>query len=67
MRARAGVESELADARAEAETLVELLASRHAAVVADLEGGFPALRATVWQSPASVAAAVQVGAQGLEV
>jgi hypothetical protein len=40
--------------------LVELLQSRQAALAATLEGAFPELRATVWQSEASVQAAVQV-------
>jgi hypothetical protein len=52
--------SEAADALAECGTLVELLQSRQAALAATLEGAFPELRATVWQSEASVQAAVQV-------
>lgn len=52
--------AEAADALAECSTLVELLESRQAALAATLEGAFPELRATVWQSEASVQAAVQV-------
>lgn len=44
---------------------MELLEGRQAALAATLEGAFPELRATVWQSEASVQAAVQVrGAAG---
>jgi MoxR-like ATPase len=57
--------SEAADALAECGTLVELLQSRQAALAATLEGAFPELRATVWQSEASVQAAVQVRLAGL--
>lgn len=52
--------AEAADALAECGTLVELLQGRQAALAATLEGAFPELRATVWQSEASVQAAVQV-------
>lgn len=52
--------AEAADALAECATLVELLQGRQAALAATLEGAFPELRATVWQSEASVQAAVQV-------
>lgn len=55
---------ELADARAEAASLVELLELRAGSLAATLGGGagaagFPELRGTVWQSEASVQAAVQ--------
>ena len=52
--------AEAADALGECSTLVELLEARQAALAATLEGAFPELRATVWQSEASVQAAVQV-------
>jgi hypothetical protein len=52
--------AEAADALAECGTLVELLQNRQAALAATLEGAFPELRATVWQSEATVQAAVQV-------
>jgi hypothetical protein len=52
--------AEAADALAECSTLVELLEARQAALAATLEGAFPELRATIWQSEASVQAAVQV-------
>lgn len=55
--------AEAADALSECSTLVELLESRQAALAATLEGAFPELRATVWQSEASVQAAVQVRSQ----
>jgi MoxR-like ATPase len=51
--------AEAADALTECSTLVELLESRQSALAATLEGAFPELRATVWQSEASVQAAVQ--------
>lgn len=38
---------------------MELLDLRQGGLAATLEGGFPELRATVWQSEASVQAAVQ--------
>jgi len=52
--------TEAADALAECVTLIELLEGRQAALAATLEGAFPELRTTVWQSDASVQAAVQV-------
>lgn len=52
--------AEAADALAECSTLVELLEARQAALAATLEGAFPELRSTIWQSEASVQAAVQV-------
>lgn len=52
--------AEAADALAECSTLVQLLEARQATLAATLEGAFPELRATVWQSEASVQAAVQV-------
>eukprot|EP00878_Enallax_costatus_P007732 GHUV01008093.1.p1 GENE.GHUV01008093.1~~GHUV01008093.1.p1 ORF type:complete len:282 (+),score=113.63 GHUV01008093.1:347-1192(+) len=51
--------AEAADTLAECSTLVELLEGRQAALTATLSGAFPELRATVWQSEASVQAAVQ--------
>jgi MoxR-like ATPase len=54
--------ADAAEAAAEAATLVELLEGRQAALAAALDGQFPELRATVWQSEASVQAAVQVRA-----
>lgn len=54
---------EMADARSEAGTLVELLESRHAAITYSLDGAFPELRDTTWQSEASVQSAVQVRAR----
>lgn len=57
--------AEAADALAECSTLVELLEARQAALAATLEGAFPELRATIWQSEASVQAAVQVSATAL--
>lgn len=49
----------MAEARRECASLVELLDLRQGGLAAALEGGFPELRATVWQSEASVQAAVQ--------
>lgn len=54
--------SELAGAAAEARSLVELLSGRHAELCAVLEapqGGYPDLRNSVWQAPASAQAAAQ--------
>lgn len=51
--------ADAAEAAAEAATLVELLEGRQAALAAALDGAFPELRATVWQSEASVQSAVQ--------
>jgi hypothetical protein len=45
---------ELPEVAAEAAVLVDLLTSRHRALVANLEGAFPELRCTVWQSDATV-------------
>ena len=59
--APAGASAESAEALEEARTLVGLLSERHAGLAAALEGQYPELRATVWQSEASVQAAVQVG------
>ncbi|PRW59240.1 ATPase associated with various cellular activities AAA_5 [Chlorella sorokiniana] len=50
---------ELEEARKEAAALVELLDLRQGSLAATLDGGFPELRDTVWQSEASVQAAVQ--------
>lgn len=52
--------AEVGEALSEAGMLVELLSERHADLAAALEGQFPELRATVWQSEGSVQAAVQV-------
>lgn len=56
--------SEAAELAGECATLVELLEARQAALAATLDGAFPELRATVWQSEASVQAAVQVRCRG---
>lgn len=53
--------ADAAEAAAEAATLVDLLESRVGALAATLDGAFPELRATVWQSESSTQAAVQVG------
>ncbi|KAL4425569.1 hypothetical protein ABPG75_009585 [Micractinium tetrahymenae] len=50
---------EVEEARRECASLVELLDLRQGGLAATLDGGFPELRATVWQSEASVQAAVQ--------
>lgn len=50
---------ELAEARTECASLVDLLELRHASLSATLDGNFPELRHTIWQSEASVQAAVQ--------
>jgi MoxR-like ATPase len=55
---RGGAE-ELAAAAEEAATLAALLEGRHAEVSASLDGGFPELRATLWQSGASARGAAQ--------
>ena len=52
---------EVAEAAAECAALVELLELRQGSLAASLDGGFPDLRATVWQSEASVQAALQQG------
>ena len=52
--------SEAEEACEEATTLVDLLQDRHQAVTNVLDGHFPELRSTVWQSEASVQSAVQV-------
>ncbi len=56
----AGAEAD--EVAAEAETLCELLAARHAALAGTLAWDFPELRVTLWQSDASTQAAVQVRA-----
>ena len=38
---------------------MEILESRQAGLTATLDGGFPEMRSTAWQSDASVQAAVQ--------
>ena len=45
--------------RGEAAQLVELLSLRQAGLAATLDGAFPELRASIWQSQDSVQAAVQ--------
>jgi MoxR-like ATPase len=52
-------EAELAEARAEVASLVEVLSLRQGSLAATLDGGYPELRDTVWQSEAAVQAAVQ--------
>ena len=54
-----GAGQEAAEAHSEARNLVELLELRAGALAQELDGGFPELRASVWQSEASVQAAVQ--------
>lgn len=54
--------SELTDAAVEARSLVELLSARHGELCTVLEapaGGYPDLRSSVWQAPASAQAAAQ--------
>lgn len=54
--------SEVREAATEAAALVELLASRHAALCTALDapgGGFPDVRACVWHAPTAAQAAVQ--------
>ena len=50
---------ELQETRDELMSLVELLKSRHQGLTSNLEGQFPELRRTVWQSEATVQAAIQ--------
>lgn len=45
--------------RREADALAELLELRQGSLASTLDGGFPDLRASVWNSEASVQAAVQ--------
>eukprot|EP01025_Chloroclados_australasicus_P045499 TRINITY_DN4981_c0_g1_i1.p1 TRINITY_DN4981_c0_g1~~TRINITY_DN4981_c0_g1_i1.p1 ORF type:complete len:535 (-),score=79.64 TRINITY_DN4981_c0_g1_i1:305-1885(-) len=52
-------ESELEEVLEEVEQVVQLLESRHASLCNTLDGEFPELRQTVWQSEASVQQAVQ--------
>ncbi len=59
LEAKGSAGDELAEAVSEADVLVGLLEERQAALTAALEGAFPELRATVWQSEGSVQAAVQ--------
>lgn len=49
-----GSSAELPEALEEANVLVELLSQRHRALVSTLEGAFPELRSTVWQSDTTV-------------
>ncbi len=56
---------ELPEVQAEAAVLVDLLTQRHRALVANLEGGFPELRSTVWQSDSTVQVRGAAGAWGL--
>ena len=51
--------TEVAECRDEANTLVELLQARHASLSYTLDGAFPELRTTIWQSESSVQGAVQ--------
>ncbi|KAK9817098.1 hypothetical protein WJX72_009532 [[Myrmecia] bisecta] len=52
-------QEELPDAREEAASVVELLEMRQASLATTLDGQFPELRNSIWQSEASVQAAVQ--------
>jgi len=54
-----GASDELQEARDEVASLVELLEARHGGLTKTLDGQFPELRSTVWQSEGSVQAAVQ--------
>jgi MoxR-like ATPase len=54
-----GSKEEVTAAAEEAATLAALLEARHAEVSASLDGGFPELRATLWQSAASARQAAQ--------
>lgn len=53
-------EQELEETRQEAASVVELLDLRQGGLAQTLDGGFPELRTSVWQSEGSVQAAVQV-------
>eukprot|EP01026_Neomeris_dumetosa_P022915 TRINITY_DN1974_c0_g1_i3.p2 TRINITY_DN1974_c0_g1~~TRINITY_DN1974_c0_g1_i3.p2 ORF type:complete len:246 (-),score=42.93 TRINITY_DN1974_c0_g1_i3:208-945(-) len=55
-----GNESELSEVSEEVDQVVQLLESRHANLCNTLDGEFPELRSTVWQSEASVQQAVQM-------
>jgi len=50
---------ELGEVKSEMNSLIELLESRHRSLTRNLEGEFPELRTTVWQSEGTVQAAVQ--------
>lgn len=52
-------DDELAEIKEEMTSLIDLLETRHKALVSNLEGQFPELRTTVWQSEGTVQAAVQ--------
>ncbi len=51
---------ELAETQREAAQVVELLDLRQGGLAQTLDGGFPELRTSVWQSEGSVQSAVQV-------
>jgi hypothetical protein len=53
------LQAELAEARSEAASLVEVLSLRQASLAATLDGNFPDLRSTVWLSEAAASAAAQ--------
>eukprot|EP01024_Parvocaulis_polyphysoides_P006211 TRINITY_DN11619_c0_g3_i1.p2 TRINITY_DN11619_c0_g3~~TRINITY_DN11619_c0_g3_i1.p2 ORF type:complete len:216 (+),score=17.29 TRINITY_DN11619_c0_g3_i1:22-648(+) len=55
-----GNESELSEVSQEVDQVVQLLESRHANLCNTLDGEFPELISTVWQSEASVQQAVQM-------
>lgn len=54
-----GASEELPEVRNEVTSLVELLEARHSGLTKTLDGEFPELRSTVWQSDGTVQAAVQ--------
>lgn len=51
--------AELSEVQEEVSSLVELLETRHSGLTKTMDGQFPQLRSTVWQSQGSVQAAVQ--------
>mmetsp|Transcript_22439 Transcript_22439/g.49028 ORF Transcript_22439/g.49028 Transcript_22439/m.49028 type:complete len:583 (-) Transcript_22439:411-2159(-) len=57
--AQGGSAEEVPEAVQEAATLATLLRARHAALAAALDGGFPELKSSIWQSEDSVRSAVQ--------
>ncbi|GMH33679.1 hypothetical protein BSKO_01513 [Bryopsis sp. KO-2023] len=52
-------DTEIAEATEEVSALVKLLEARHGGIAQTLDGEFPDLRATIWQSEGTVQAAVQ--------
>lgn len=54
-----GTSNELPEVRDEVSSLVDLLEARHSGLTKTLDGQFPELRSTVWQSEGSVQGAVQ--------